>query len=207
MPPKTASPTQELVLDVEQLDDLFNAPRVNPMSAYVLETLGETGIAHLSKLARKRWPRRPGFERLRLRVPATAIAVEAPGAEHQTAETRLAIQRYCGQQINNNRLERRMAMGMARRQLLLAAVVCVVAAILLSLFVAGYLDGIEAHLRGILVVLVLFAASVSIWDALTGVFFDWVPYVIDNQTYERLSALEVEIEPSADLSTVSDTSA
>jgi len=62
----------------------------------------------------------------------------------------------------------------------------------------GSLGLLSDYLRGILIVLSLFAASIAIWDALQSMIFDWVPFVSDHWVYRMISSLEVIVEWQAE---------
>lgn len=179
---------ETLVLELNQVGDLFQAPALNPFSTRELEVLGQTGVEYVLKRVRRRWPRASGVHHLRLRLPADEVAPELQ------MRTESALRRYCAEQIAENRRQLRLALDLSGRQVLLAAAVTVTAILWAGFVIDGALQG----LLGALVLVPLLSASIAIWDALEGLIFDWIPYVIDNRAYRAVSALEVVIERMKD---------
>jgi hypothetical protein len=183
------------ILCLARLEDLFQAPPANPFSAHAVEILGESGVDYLRHryLARRR--RRGAPMQLQIRIP---LALEESGAVHleqQGAAVRAALRRFSAQQVDRNRQMRRLAFVNARRELLIAAAVTGAALALLIFFAVLSPTGTTAILLGALTILAVFAASLAIWDALESLFFDWTPYTLENQAYEWLGSLTVQIAP------------
>ena len=59
---------------------------------------------------------------------------------------------------------------------------------------------LPGFLRGILIVLALYACSVLSFDAVWSLVFDWVPFVQENAVYRVLKGMEVVVEPIFSLS-------
>jgi hypothetical protein len=79
------------------------------------------------------------------------------------------------------------------RKLAIAGVATLVAVLVLLALVNGLLDTLNPFLRGMLIALSLFSASLTIWDALERLFFGWVPYSIGNRAYRVLGGLSVNL--------------
>lgn len=190
----TAVNDSELTLSLGRLEDLFVAPAVNPLSQHKIEILGECGIEHLITLIRARWPRRTAATRLKLQLDAAQLPAEPRERLELAQTTHVAIARYCSEMMESKLQERARTKWMSWRKLIFAVMVLIVAVGLLAYVVNGGLNWMQPFFRGVFVVLVLFVASLSLWDALTELFFDWAPYVIDRHTYARISGLEIVIE-------------
>ena len=68
-----------------------------------------------------------------------------------------------------------------RRQLWVALPIALLSFALLLVTLTGVLLPDHPHLQGVLIVVTLFAASLALFDVLTGIFFGWVPYAMDNR--------------------------
>jgi hypothetical protein len=191
--------TNEVVIELNHVDEMFNAPDTNPFSTREVETFGEAGITRLQKRIQQRWPRRPRFTRLTLRLPPDQIT------PNSTAQMRAAIQRYCEAQIEKNHVQRRRATQIGLRQLVIALMILLFDVMVLY-WVVNAAGGVRApsdvlpgFVRGVLIVLVLFAGSLTIWDAIESLAFNWVPFVLDDASYWTIRAMDVVLEPSGDL--------
>jgi hypothetical protein len=181
-----------LVLEINQVGELFQAPALNPFSTRELEVLGQTGVEYVLKRVRRRWPRESPVHQLRLRLPASQLMPDLQ------ARTEAALQRFCAEQIAENRRQLRLALDLTGREFLLATAVTTAVIVWVAFVVKGPLQTLPSPLLGALVLVPLLSASIAIWDALEGLVFGWIPYVIDNRAYRAVSALEVIIERKKD---------
>ena len=81
-----------------------------------------------------------------------------------------------------------------RRQLWVALPIALLLFALLLVTLTGVLTPEHPVLQGVLIIVTLFVASLALFDVLTGIFFGWVPYAIENRSYRVLGNLEVTIE-------------
>jgi hypothetical protein len=178
-----------VVLELKNVDELFNAPDVNPFSAREVEILGETGIDRLRKRSVDHWPRKSRSSQVILRLPPEEIS---PGTASEVGK---AIRCFCEAQIERNRARRRHAIEAGLRQLALACVILLFDAALLY-WVANHPVGLlSGSWRGILMIVAVFAGLVALWDAMRSLAFDWIPFVQDDAGYRSLSVLDIIVEP------------
>ncbi len=192
--PDSAAP---IVLDLNQLDELFSAPAVDPFSTRELDVLGSSGIDFLRKRCVAPFPRRPAARELHIHLAAANAAPAGQDAGTLAQSTRAAIQRYCRDQISRNQAEMRLAILRAGQELRITLVVTVVAIALLALLYYKGLNVTYSGLQALLTILAVFAVALTSWDALESLFFDWVPFGIDVRAYQWISALNVRIETVA----------
>lgn len=181
-----------VILPLNNITELFNAPDANPFSAHEVDILGESGIDCIKKRITRLWPRRPDAVHVTLQLPADQIT------SNLTEKTTNAIQRYCSNRIASNRLQRGLVMERARRQFtgaLLGTLAALLVIALLSLNPFGLLPDI---LRGVLTVLAAFAIAVLIFNALWALIFDWVPFVQDNTVHTVMRDMKLSIEPQSE---------
>jgi hypothetical protein len=93
-------------------------------------------------------------------------------------------------------VQRQLAVRNALRQLGGALVGILLALALIALLVADPLGLLPDFLRGVLIVLALYACGVLSFDALWSLAFDWVPFVQENTVYRTLKGIEITIEPA-----------
>ena len=185
----TPWPDTQLVLQLRRIDELFNAPDVDPFSSRAIDVLGEAGFDVVWKRMVRRWPQRPDLQRVIVQLPPDQLRPDL------AETTRTAWQRYCAAKIEDNRQQRRFITRKALRLLGYSALITVFALALMFVFYVGPLGFLPGWLRGILTILAVYAASLAIWDSLDSLLFDWAPFVRDNTTYRLISLLDLRIEP------------
>lgn len=179
-----------ILLQLNSIDELFVAPAVNPFSAHEVDILGRSGIDIVEQRLLRDWPRRPRVDRLTLQLPADRVTPEL------VRNTPGALRHYCSEKIASNRLQRRLTIRRSLRQLVGAFAAIGVALAFIAALMAAPLGLLPGFLRGVLVVLALYACSVLSFDALWSLVFDWVPYVQDNTGYRLIMDMEVAVEPA-----------
>ncbi len=183
----------ELVLPLQRIDELFNAPDMNPFSSRELDVLGETGFDLLWKRIVRRWPRRSDLHKVIVQLPADQLTPTLADT------TRAAWEYYCAAKIEQNRLRRRLTTRKGLRLWGYAWLILLAALVMMVLFYAGPLQWLPGWLRAVLSLLGIYAFAVANWDALDSLLFDWAPFVRDDTTYTRISALELTFEPLPDV--------
>jgi hypothetical protein len=177
-----------LVLPLQRIDELFNAPGVDPFSGHVLAVLGEAGFDVVWKRMVRRWPRRPDLRHVIVQLPPDQLTPDL------AETTRAALQRYCAAKIEDNQRRRRLITRQALRLFGYAALIMALALALMFMFYAGPLTFLPEWLRGLLTILAVFAAGLAVWNPLDSLLFDWAPFVRDNTTYQLISALDLRLE-------------
>ncbi|HSN73644.1 MAG TPA: hypothetical protein VL334_00980 [Anaerolineae bacterium] len=184
------TPESAITLQLNTINEMFTAPAANPFSSHAVDILGEAGLDIVQKRVLQHWPRLPRAVHLTVRLPVDRITSEvAQGA-------RVAMQHYYASKIEDNRLQRRLTIRRSLRQLLGAGVGILLALAFIALLVAAPLGLLPPFLRGVLIVLALYACSVLSFDAVWSLAFDWLPYVQENKVYRVLEASELTIEPA-----------
>lgn len=180
----------EVVVQLNKIEELFVAPPANPFSTHAVDVLGETGLELAQKRIQQHWPRLPRSLHLSVQLPPDQISSDL------TQRTHAAVQHYCAKKIDDNQLQRKLVVRQAWRQLAGAAVGILLALALIALLMSAPLGWLPDFLRGVLIVLALYACSVLSFDAVWSLAFDWLPYVQENKVYRVLAASELTIEPA-----------
>jgi hypothetical protein len=186
------TPQAAITLHLSSIDELFSAPATNPFSVREVDILGEAGLDIAQKRILQHWPRLPRGIRLTIQLPPDQITPDLAQGAH------VAAQRYLAHMIDDNRLRRQLTIRRSLRQMLGAAAGIAVALAFVALLASAPLAVIPDFLRGVLIVLALYACSVLSFDAVWSLAFDWVPYVQENTVYRVLEASEITIEPALD---------
>ena len=183
-----------ITVHLSRIDELFVAPAANPFSTHEVDILGQAGVDVAQKQVMRHWPRLPRSVHLTVQLPPDQITPDL------TARTRVAVQHYCAEKIDDNRLQRKLTIRRSLRQLVGAFIAILVALVFIAFLVANPFELIPAFLRGVLIVLALYACSVLSFDAVWSLVFDWVPFVQDNAVFRALEGMEVVVEPIFSLS-------
>ena len=183
-----------ITVQLSRIDELFVAPAANPFSMHEVDILGQAGLDVAQKQVMRHWPRLPRAVHLTVQVPPDQFTPDL------TQRTRAAMQHYCAAKIDDNRLQRKLTIRRALRQLAGAFVAILIALAFIAFLVANPLGLIPAFLRGVLIVLALYACSVLSFDAVWSLVFDWVPFVQDNSVFRAMQGMEVVVEPVFSLS-------
>jgi hypothetical protein len=184
----TPSADTELVLQLQRIDELFNAPDRDPFSAREIDVLGEAGFDVVWKRMVRRWPQRSDLQRVIVQLPPDQLTPTL------TDTARAAWQRYCAAKIEVNQQQRRFTTRKALRLWAYSGLILLFALVLMFLFFAGPLQFLPAWLRAVLSILAVYAFGLANWDALDSLLFDWAPFVRDNATYTSISALDLRFE-------------
>jgi hypothetical protein len=177
----------DISISVAALDQLFNAPPVNPFSEKEVDVRGESGMTYLLRQLQDRnrdW-RDP---RLTIRLPPDQITT---GLQPQLSQ---AIHRYCQVRIENNTqdihtIRVRSSTGLS---VLLAIVVVLIAAVYI-LFTQIAPDTPQAVQFTIAATISLFA-WVSLWDPLEALLFNPIPLMRENRLLRRIMDMNIVVE-------------
>jgi hypothetical protein len=187
-----------ITLDLNHIEELFQAPAANPFSTHEIEILGQNGIDFLRRRYVRRWPKRRDTLNLLIRLPAESMEPGSMQHDRLIQDTRAAIRRYCAIRVQANRAARRLAMARARRELLIALAVTVVAILMLALYAVSEPGGFWGYVLALATLFAVYAAALAVWDALESWFFDWTPFAVENRAYRWISSLEVHIAPQTE---------
>ena len=182
-------PKQDVVLKLNTIDELFNAPDVNPFAENEIDVLGEAALPHAVRQMLARRLRHWHAARLVIQLPPDQITPDLQ------ARTQAAVRRFCTAKIEDNRLTIRLsrvrsAIGLAMVTII-SVVVIVVAWLLFKTIFAAVSDTVG----------VVVAASISVfvwvilWDPMEKLIFDWVTPALENRNLRGIMDMDLVIEP------------
>jgi hypothetical protein len=182
-------PKQDVILKLNSIDELFNAPDVNPFSENEIDVLGEAALPHAVRQMLARRIRHWHEARLVIQLPPDQITPDLQ------AQTRAAVRRFCTAKIEDNRLTIRLSRVRSAIGLALVAIISV------AVIVVAWLlfNTIFAALTDTLGVVVAFSISVFVWvilwDPMEKLIFDWVTPALENRNLRGIMDMELVIEP------------
>lgn len=181
--------TRKVVVDVAHLEDLFNAPTINPLADRDLRAIGEPALVRAVREIQVAGLRDSRTVSLHIQLPAEEIA--AAGDELQVAH---AIRRYCAAKVADNAEMIHLTRRRARRGMEVAAALVVifaaVAYVLLTTLFAQAGTVVQAVVVGSLSVF----TWVVLWDTLEAWIFDPIPPTFENRALTKLQQAEIVVE-------------
>jgi hypothetical protein len=184
-------PGQDVVLKLNTINELFNAPDVNPFSGNEIDVLGEAALMRAARRMLARRVRHWHEGRLVIQLPPDQLTPDLQ------AQTQAAIQRYCAARIEDNRI----TIHLSRIRSALGLVVVTVISVLVILIAYLLFNTIFAGLPSEVGVVV--AASISVfvwvvlWDPMEKLLFDWVSPALENRILRGIMGMTIVVEPQA----------
>jgi hypothetical protein len=189
-PTSAAAEPYDITLTVSALEDLFNAPTVNPFVDRDLRGLGEPAVhraVHELQATGAR-DRRP--VRLRIQAPMTQLT-----GDTRAPQVIAAIRRYCAAKIADNTQAIALIRRRARRGLEISIVLVLIFAALAYALLTTLLANAGTIIQGIVEGSLSVFAWVVLWDTLEAYLFNPLPASFENRALTRLLSAEIIIEP------------
>jgi hypothetical protein len=183
-------PGHDVVLKLTKIDELFNAPDVNPFSGHELDVLGEAALMYAVRRMLARRIRHWHEARLVLQLPPDQITPDLQ------AQTQAAMRRYCTAKIEDNRLTIRLSRMRSALGLIMVTIISVVVMAVAWLLFNTIFSAAASETIGAVV-----AASISVfvwvilWDPMEKLLFDWVSPTMENRTLRGIMDMDLIIEP------------
>jgi len=184
--------TSDIVIRLDEIEQLFNAPAVNPYSDKSVNVYGESALTRASRRLLAQPGRGANDARLVIKLPPNKIT---PGLQQATVE---AVRRYTDARIEDNELSMRLSRRLGLVGLLLAILVSLAAIGIFTLLLAGPFAGASEVVRGWLLAFVGILSWVALWDPLSKLLFEWVGPWLHNGILRRIQAMPIVIEPQGE---------
>lgn len=182
---------KDIVIRLDTIDQLFNAPDIDPFSDEEVDVLGEPALLRAVRRLQAHRIRNWQGVRLILELPPDQIT---PDLE---ARTHAALQRYSAAKIEDNKLQIRLS---RTRSFIGLGIVTLLSAIVIAL---AYLLFTRVFVDASDTVLGIVAASISVfvwvilWDPMEKLLFDWVEPRLQNNILRKLQDIDVVVRPKA----------
>lgn len=173
---------------VATVDQLFNAPDVDPFSTLESEITGEAALERLLRNLQLSPLRRASNLQLVVALPRTEITADL---EPQLAE---AIRRYCVARIEDNRLQIRLSRKQHTFGLMLVTALSLLAIALALILVTTIFADSTPVVQGVIAGAACVFIWVIMWDPLEALLFDWAMPAREIHALERLMNMEVVVE-------------
>lgn len=185
------SAVEDIVIRLDSIDQLFNAPDVNPFSDKEVNVIGEAGLLNaVQKLIAKRSLR---WENVRfvIQLPPDQVTGSLEG------ELAKAVHRYCQAKIEDNALMIRLS---RMRSLIGLGMVTVISIVLLGLgflLLNTVLANAADAVQGLVAAAIGVFIWVILWDPMEALLFQWVQPALENRVLRKVSEVEFKVEPQS----------
>jgi len=187
----TTAPVKDIVIRLDTIDELFNAPDINPFSDEEVDVLGEPAMMRAVRRLQARRVRNWEGVRLVIELPPDQIT---PDLE---ARTEQAIRRYSNAKIEDNKLQIRLS---RMRSLIGLAMVTALSILIIGvaylLFNSVFAD-VSDTVRGIVAASISVFVWVILWDPMEQLLFNWVQPRIENNILRKLQGIDIVIRPKS----------
>jgi hypothetical protein len=177
----------DIVIRLDTIDQLFNAPDLNPFSEEEIDVLGEPAMIRVVRRLQARRVRNWEGVKLILELPADQIT---PGLEAQTEQ---ALRRYSDAKIEDNRLQIRLSRIRSLIGLAMVTVISVVVIGIAYLLFNGVFTNAPQTVKGVVAAAISVFVWVILWDPMEQLLFDWVQPRLENNILRKVQDIDVVI--------------
>ena len=182
--------SEELVVQVGEIRDLFTAPETDPLAQHEGEVMGEPALLRLARrlmAARKM----SGARELVVLLPGDKIE---PGLAERA---RLALVRYCTLKLEDNDAELQVMRREAGRLLLRGVLILLVCVGVSSVFRSETITFLPPLINNALGEGFNVIGWVMLWRPVETYFFNPIPIRTSSAVHRFLQALQIEVRPQA----------
>lgn len=185
---KTSDEPGMVVLDVDNVEQIFAAPDANPFSTSTSVVLGypalDQAVIQLQVNPLRNWD----GARLVVRLPKEQIS------DDLEARLAAAVRRYCTARIEDNRLRVRLVRKQRTFGLIVAWLVVLAVVLAVALLLSTVLAGLPSNTQTIIVGATSLFAWVTVWGPLEALLFDWAAPARENRALTQIMNMQVAVE-------------
>jgi hypothetical protein len=181
-------PKQDVVLKLNTIGELFNAPDIDPFSENEIDVLGEAALPHAVRQMLARRLRHWHEARLVIQLPPDQITPDLQ------AQTQAAVRRYCTAKIEDNRLTIRLSRVRSAIGLIIVTVISI-AVIVVAWFLFNTIFSPRSDAAGVVAASISVFVWVILWNPMDKLLFDWVTPALENRNLRGIMDMELVIEP------------
>jgi len=190
-PAMPTPPGNNIVIRLDTIDQLFNAPDINPFSDEEVDVLGEPALLRAVRRLQAHRIRDWDQVKLILELPSDQIT---PHLETRTQE---ALSRYCAAKIEDNRLQIRLSRVRSLIGLGMVTVISVVIIALAYLLFNSVFDEASDTAKGIVAASISVFVWVILWDPMEKLLFEWVEPRQEINILRKLQGVDIVVRPKA----------
>jgi hypothetical protein len=179
----------DIIIRIDSIDQLFNAPEINPLSEKPAVVLGEAALPYTVRQALSQGARHWKSRRLVICLPSEQITSDTQ------IRTVAAVRHYAAvkQEDNNARVRISRQRGWAALGIAIAisAVALITVAILVNTVLASASDAAKGLLAGVTTIFIW----ATVWNPVDRLVFEWVGPSMENRILRTIASTEIVIEP------------
>lgn len=183
------SPPTPIVIRLDTIDQLFNAPEIDPFSTEEVDVLGEPALLRAVRRLQAHRIRNWEGVKLTLELPPDQIS---PDLDRRTQE---ALGRYCAAKIEDNKLQIRLSRMRSLIGLGMVTVISIIVIGLAYLLLNSVFAGASDTAKGVVAASVSVFVWVILWDPMEKLLFDWVQPRLENNVLRKLQGIDIVIRP------------
>jgi hypothetical protein len=183
----TAGTPREMLIRIDTIDRLFNAPDANPFSDKDADVLGEAALVHMVRQLMGRQLRNWDDVQLTIALPADQLT---PSLQQETIA---AIQRYSAAKIEDNRLSIHLSRVRGAIGLAIVTLFALVVVGLIYLLMVNVFADATTTVRSLVAGVTSIFAWVVIWTPLEKLLFDWVDPALENRILHKIGAMKIAL--------------
>lgn len=185
----SASSNRDIVIRLDTVHQLFNAPDINPFSDEEVNVLGEPALLRAVRRLQAHRIRNWEGVKLIIDLPANQIT---PNLEERTQE---ALNRYCAAKIEDNRLQIRLSRVRSLIGLSMVTAISVVLIAIAYLLFNNIFADASGTAKGIVTASISVFVWVILWDPMEKLLFDWTQPHLENNILRKLQGIDIVIRP------------
>jgi hypothetical protein len=181
------APSNDIVIRLDTIDQLFNAPDINPFSDEEVDVLGEPALLRAVRRLQAHRIRSWEGVKLILELPPDQITPDL------AARTHAALQRYSAAKIEDNRLQIRLSrvrslIGLA----IVTAISIIIIAVAYLLFNTVFVAASDTA-KGVVAASISVFVWVILWDPMEKLLFEWVEPRMENNILRKLQDINIVV--------------
>ena len=179
----------DIIIRVDAIDQLFNAPAIDPLSSKPAVVVGEAALPYAVRQALSQGARDWKGRRLVVQLPAEQI-----GPDMQSMVV-AAVRRYAAAKQEDNIARVRISRRRGVIALGIAVAIAVVVLVALGILINGLLSSASDALLGLLAGIATIFIWATVWNPVDRLVFEWVGPWLENRIFRSLASAEIVVEP------------
>ncbi len=189
----TLPATRDLVIRIDSVDQLFNAPGVDPFSDKPAVVLGQPALEHYVRQELRKGLHDWKGKRLVIQLPADEITSEV----HDKLPE--ALRRYAAAKRADNEAQIRISRWRALVGLAFAIAIAGTLVIILTLTLNTLLASLSDTAKGVLTGIITIFCWATIWNPWDRLVYEWVQPWMENRLLRSVVTMEIVVraEPAS----------
>jgi hypothetical protein len=179
--------TADLVIRIDSIDQLFNAPGIDPFSDKPAIVLGQPALEHAVRQGLKKGVRSWKGRRLVIELPSDQVTSEV---QRKTPE---AIRRFAAAKRSDNDALIRISRWRALVGLIFAIIIACSLVAILALALNTFLSEVPDTIQGALVGIITIFCWATIWNPWDRLVYEWIGPAMENRILNSIATMEIVV--------------